>query len=575
MKHFCTFFLFLAIFCVRLEAQTIEGISKSYTFNISKEPPYCEKPKAPANLVFEKVDFQDANGNGIIEAGEICTLQFELVNTGKGHGCTVQLTLKETGSSGLQMPASTSFAELPPGDRKSIKFTVQGSMNQKSMATDLTLTALEKNGFDADPVKVSVNVQAFQEPKLEVVDYKFSSPSGSMSAGSGIDLKVVIQNLGKGLAEKVKVKIKLPEANVFISGEEEYSIDSLRSGDNRMLDFQFVVNKRYEGATVPCKILLTEKFGKYGQTKEVSVVMNQVLATPKTVVVKPKELTNQQNAITQVSLTSDVDKNLPKTGMKRPDAMAVVIGNKNYTKTKPVDYALNDAFSMRNYLVEVLGFEDGNIIYQTDANLDDFYTIFGKENGRGMLADRVKKDISDVFVFYSGHGAPELGSGGENKGYIVPVTCNPNYVAAGGYALETLYGNLEKLQAKSLTVVLDACFSGADLIEQASPMVIKPKFPALKTAVVLASSKETELSNWYAEEQHGMFTYFFLKAIQNKEQSDANKDAKLTLEEIYNYVSHQSIGVPYYSRRLFGSQREQNPMLLGKDRNRVLVEFGK
>jgi len=486
----------------------------------------------------------------------------------------VQMGVNDKGSSGLQMPTATSLPELPPNERKTFKLTVKGAMNQKTMATDLTLSALEKNGFDANPVTVSVNVQAFLEPKVEVVDYKFSSPSGSMSAGSEIELKVAVQNLGKGIADQVKVKIQLPQLNVFLSGEEEFVIESLRPGDSRNIDFQFVVNKRYDQPTVACKVVLSEKFGKYGQTKDVAVAMNQVLATPQTVVVKTKNLPTQAD-ITTVSLSSDVDKNLPTTSMKRPDAMAVVIGNKNYTKTKPVDFAINDAASVRNYLVQVLGFEEGNIIYQTDANLDDFYTIFGKENGRGMLADRIKKELSDVFVYYSGHGAPELGSGDENKGYIVPVTCNPNYVANGGYALETLYENLEKLQAKSLTVVLDACFSGADLIEQASPMVIKPKFPALKTAVVLASSKETELSNWYAEQQHGMFTYFFLKAIQNKQLTDTNKDGQLTMEEIYNYVSHQSNGVPYYSRRIFGNQREQNPMLLGKDRNRVLVEFGK
>ncbi len=574
MNKILTLVLFLISFSVF--SQTIEGISKPYSLDIAKEPHYCEKPKAPAVLMLEKVDLQDANGNGIIEAGEACTLQFELVNKGKGHGCTVQIGFKESGdASGLKLPAAETVAELPPEERKTFKLTLHGTLTQKTKTAELELSALERNGFDADPVKVTVNVQAFQAPKVEVVDYKFSSPSGSMSAGSAIDLKLAVQNLGIGIADQIKIKIQLPQANVFNSGEEILTIESLRPGDSRNIDFQFVVNKRYDQPTVPCQISIEEKYGKYGQTKEVSVAMNQVLATPQTVVVKAKNLPNKVEEFKTVTLSSDVDKDLPKTGMKRPDAIAVVIGNSNYTKTKPVEYAINDAASVRNYLVQSLGFSDGNIIYQSDAKLDDFYTIFGKENGKGMLYDRVKPELSDVFVFYSGHGAPDVGQGSDNKGYLVPVTCNPNYVANGGYSLETFYENLEKLRAKSLTVVLDACFSGFDLIEQASPMVIKPKFPALKTAVVLASSKETELSNWYAEQQHGMFTYFFLKAIQQKQLTDSNKDGMLTMEEIYQYVSHQSNGVPYYSRRLFGSQREQNPMLLGKDRNRVLVEYGK
>ena len=276
-----------------------------------------------------------------------------------------------------------------------------------------------------------------------------------------------------------------------------------------------------------------------------------------------------------VSLNSDVDKNLPVSKSQNPDAVAVVIGNQHYMKTKSVDYAINDAASIKNYLVQVLGFREGNILYYTDATLDDFFTIFGRDKNKGKLHDRLKPDVSDVFVYYSGHGAPDLGDGGENKGYIVPVACDPNYVATGGYALESFYNSLEKLPAKSLTVVLDACFSGEDLIQKASPMVIRPKFPEIKKAMVLASSKESQVSNWYVDQEHGLFTYFFLKALQSKTLSDANKDGKLTFQEIHDFVSSQTEGVPYHSRRMYGSSREQNPVLIGADKGRVMVDFGK
>jgi uncharacterized caspase-like protein len=270
-----------------------------------------------------------------------------------------------------------------------------------------------------------------------------------------------------------------------------------------------------------------------------------------------------------------VDQNLPVSKTQNPDAVAVIIGNQHYRQTKQVDFAINDAASIKNYLVQVLGFREGNILYYTDATLDDFYTIFGKEKQKGMLHDRVKPNVSDVFVYYSGHGAPDLGEGSETKGYIVPVGCNPNYVANGGYSLETFYGNLERLPANSLTVVLDACFSGEDLIQKASPMVIRPKYPEVKKAMVLASSRESQVSNWFVEKEHGLFTYYFLKAIQNKELSDKNKDGKLTLEEIHQFVGDMAEGVPYQSRRMFGSAREQNPVLIGIDKSRTLVDFGK
>jgi hypothetical protein len=50
----------------------------------------------------------------------------------------------------------------------------------------------------------------------------------------------------------------------------------------------------------------------------------------------------------------------------------------------------------------------------------------------------------------------------------VPVECNPNYVENSGYSLDVFYQNLAQLKAKSLTIVLDACFSGANVFQQNS-----------------------------------------------------------------------------------------------------------
>jgi|GEM_PF-1292699 len=272
------------------------------------------------------------------------------------------------------------------------------------------------------------------------------------------------------------------------------------------------------------------------------------------------------------NFVSDIDRNVPKAAFQNPNAIAVVIGNKDYTNTKPVDYAINDARSMRNYLKEAFGFREGNILYKENATLGDFNTFFGtKGNPKGRLANTIKINMSDVFIFFSGHGAPGLK---DNKGYFVPVEANPNYIEQSGYNIDLFYENLSKIQAKSITVVTDACFSGADIFSQISPMVIKPKLPestVKKNLTVLSSSSGTEVSSWYPEQIHGMFTYFFLKAIQNPSEADLNKDKNLTLEEAYKYVSDINEGVPYYARRIHGIN--QTPTLQGAQKNRVLVHY--
>ena len=267
IKPCVTFLLVFSGFSTH--SQTIEGISKPYSFHIAPEPHYCEKPKAPANIALENVKFEDANSNGIIEADEKCILSFELTNSGKGHACQVKMNLTETGAakSGIQLPPTEVLQELAPNERKKYNLMVQGSIKQSSAQITLELSALEKNGFDADPVKINVTVQSFREPKLEMVDSKFSSVTGSMQAGVSITLRAAIQNLGKGPAENIKVKIKLPESNVFLSSDEVIEISSLKPGESKMLDFEFVANKRYDQPTVPCIITISEKYGQFGSTK--------------------------------------------------------------------------------------------------------------------------------------------------------------------------------------------------------------------------------------------------------------------------------------------------------------------
>ena len=288
------------------------------------------------------------------------------------------------------------------------------------------------------------------------------------------------------------------------------------------------------------------------------------LVSQKSGVVQTASLTNNN-----VLSATDLETNIPAGKISRPDAIAVVIGNRDYSKTKPVDFAINDARVMKKYLINSLGFQEGNILYYENATKGDFEMLFGTDsNEKGRLFNTVMQDVSDVFVFYSGHGAPGLK---DQKGYFVPVECDPNYVEFSGFDSNIFYKNLGKLPAKSVTVVLDACFSGATVFSNISPIVIKSQAAARPDKIsVIGSSSGAEVSSWYNDKRHGLFTYFFLKAIQNKSQSDSNGDGQLTLSEIHKVIADNTRGIPYWARRLHGI--EQHPTLEGKNSDFVLFK---
>jgi uncharacterized caspase-like protein len=230
---------------------------------------------------------------------------------------------------------------------------------------------------------------------------------------------------------------------------------------------------------------------------------------------------------------------------------------------------------MKQYLMKTLGFKDGNILFETDATKARFEALFGIQGDHhGILNDYVKPKKSDVFVYYSGHGAPDLK---KMKGYFVPVDCDPAKVSLNGYALDLFYENLSKMEAKSITVVMDACFSGstnsgATLVQSASPALIKidTSIAKNKNAAVLTSSEGDQVSSWYDEKRHGLYTYFFLKAIAGG--ADKNKDKQITFQEIQDYVSDRSEGVPYWAKRLHGG-RTQTPTLIGQRSLDVMVQY--
>ena len=195
--------------------------------------------------------------------------------------------------------------------------------------------------------------------------------------------------------------------------------------------------------------------------------------------------------------------------------------------------------------------------------------LFGTEmNEKGKLFNTVMPGLSDVFVFYSGHGAPGLK---DQKGYFVPVECDPNYVEISGFDSNVFYKNLGKLPAKSVTVVLDACFSGANVFSNISPIVIKAQSATRPENInILGSSSGSQVSSWYNDKGHGLFTYFFLKSLQDKAISDKNGDGAVTLREIHQVLSDNVRGVPYWARRLHGI--EQTPTLEAKTPDFVLFK---
>jgi hypothetical protein len=244
-----------------------------------------------------------------------------------------------------------------------------------------------------------------------------------------------------------------------------------------------------------------------------------------------------------------------------PDDIAVIIGNANYKATAKdipdVVPAYADAEGMKRYAVQALGIKEENVIFIKDAKLIDLISTFGTaDDPKGKLFNWVKPGQSNVFVFYSGHGAP---SADGTSSYLVPVDAQAALINLSGYSLKALYANLGKLPAKSVTVVLEACFSGASqsgmLVKNASPIYQKAMAEIVPTNLtVISAGSGNQIASWEQDKSHGLFTKHYLLGMAGAADRKpyGNGDGKVSTDELTAYLKGT---MSYMAQRYYG--REQ------------------
>lgn len=264
-------------------------------------------------------------------------------------------------------------------------------------------------------------------------------------------------------------------------------------------------------------------------------------------------LENRQIEEKKAYIKSDVDFNVPESAKKYENKYALIIGNEDYSLYQQglnaesnVDFALHDAQTVKEYAKSTLGIPDENIIYLENAKavemsraIKTLSVIIKNSNGK-----------ADVLFYYAGHGFPDEKT---NEPYLIPVDVSGTDLQFA-VKLKDLYAVLSEYPSQKVTVILDACFSGGSRnqgLVAARGVKVKPKDNNLTgNMVVLTASSGEQSSLSYKEKNHGMFTYFLLKKIQETK-------GDITYKELSDYLNEQ---VPIKSALI--NQKEQNPQTL-------------
>ncbi len=545
--------LFLA---AGVSGQVISGKStrKKVTFTSDKQNTNDTRSvvtKLP-DLIIKGEKFIDENENNFIDGNESCSINLLVENIGEGtaQNVIVKVSTKNNNIDGLNFTKELKLGDLMANSGKNVSIPVNGEMEIREGIAEFFIEVIEDRGFDAFPLEIKIETKPFSNPKVIIADAVFSTEDGGLiKLNYPINLKVIVQNIGDGDARNVSAEFKLPNSNcVFLGEENRFSLGNMRRGDTKELEFLFTATRRYILAEIPVLIDLDESVGTYSRDTTLSVGLEQRLTAKNEVVISG--IATPSTEIRRASLSSEIDKNIPVNMTKHPYRYALIIGNEDYSRFQRgldteanVEFARNDAKIFKEYALKTLGVDEINAHLLQDATAGEIYQ---KIDLISKLASKTGEPAEIIF-FYAGHGLPDEVS---RSPYLIPVDVAGSNLNAA-IKLEEIYKKFAESGAGKVTVFMDACFSGggrdAGLLAARS-VKVKPKKDLIQGNLVVFTASTGEQSALpYEKEQHGMFSYFLMKKLQETK-------GNISYGDLSDYVSQQ---VSIESLRI--NQKEQDP----------------
>ena len=222
------------------------------------------------------------------------------------------------------------------------------------------------------------------------------------------------------------------------------------------------------------------------------------------------------------------------------NSYALIIGIDKYENVQNLNYAVKDAESIQDILVNTFNFPEGNItlLKNEEANKQAILKAFSDLAKTAENNDR-------VLIYFAGHGKTlELTEGGE-RGYLLPVDGNEDlYLSSIG--MDELEKLSEMSRAKHMLYLVDACYGGLAAISSrgsrgldvtSTPNYIEKITRNRGVQIITAGGKDEEVqekAKWGAS----AFTFNLKRGLKDG-NADLNSDGYITANELGLFLSEK------------------------------------
>ena len=527
--------------------------------------------------LYVDIDFDDDNNNKILEAQESGIIRLTLNNKG-GKSDDVSVSVNPVRPyKGLSFNTRLTKTSVESDGATTLEFPISAGIDIPTDSLEFAIKVSEPLGYDIDAT-LMLSTYEYQKAKMSLQGVSIidagkglrplnGNPDYKVQKGEVVKAIVTLQNIGHGEANNVRYTISTSNPNVYLMTESgtvnslSGSIDNFLAGEAKEIAFRLSANNNYQHVEeyLPIYITVHEDKG-YGDIASsiIPIPLGTTPAKPNIVDIqgeRDKLFAQQQTKV--YSSSNRISSNIkirdisiaPAGDPIYKNAIAIVIGaEKNSYGVAPAPYAARDAQVMAKYFETSMGIQDVQLITNeqvTGNALSDFF-----DPSFGYLKNSVKPGQTDVFVYYSGHGMPDISDNGTQDVYLFPYDARKELVKNRGYSLNKLYADLNNLNAKSVTVILDACFSGssrqtvsyqsenisnAKAVRITMPELSNRPWDTNPNFRLFTSSSGEQTSLGYDQAQSGLFTYFLAVGLQG--EADSNDDGIIMIEELVTYVT--------------------------------------